>query len=209
VSALSKSVGGDRFEADNKTNLLEDMVYEKYDQTPTVSPEDGNVADGLDSKGGTDSPESLDPPGGAAPVTDPDAAPAIKVFGQGTSAKAPRSMARFSDRVKVNQALRVMTETLLGGKIQDREILSFFKISLDSYLSFLHSQGPETAVAVAAQIIRVLEANDMEVSRFEAVKDALRREQLWADAPRALWQERIASLMNALTERLELGKELD
>jgi hypothetical protein len=182
----------DRFDSDNRTNLLEDMVYEKYDHSPTVSPDSLNAAE-----------DGADADAGGAPAGD---APAGDAAGEKRPKRwsgAPVRKARFSDRVKINQALRLMTETFLGEKTQEQELFSFFKIPLEHYLNFLNSSGQEAAEAVALRIIRVLTACGADMSRFEAAKDMLRRERLWIEQPRVLWQERIHALTGALAEQLD------
>ncbi|MDR1205762.1 MAG: hypothetical protein LBL26_09840 [Peptococcaceae bacterium] len=213
MSNWSKNTGAgeDRFESEGRTNLLEDLVYERYDQTPPVSAEDGAGGGG----GAGDVAGAGDAPGAGAAVSDPGEAPAHGPLGEKPPGKPPeiqpakpfRKPARFSDRVKINQAMRVMTETLLEESVKEQEFLSFFKIPLDSYLHFLRSGEGEAAGAVARQMVRVLRARGTDMSRFEAAKDALRRERLWVERPRLVWHERIGALVGALAEQLD-SKEI-
>jgi hypothetical protein len=190
----------DRFETEPKVNVIEDMIYEKYEnKTPPIP--DAR----LRSQGeGTDRDQGPKEPERAAADQDQTGRPDWRQTRQNQELWEDQGKkARFSDRVKINHAMRLIMESFLKGNVREQEFLTFFKISLDEYTDFLNSRTKDAVHLIAGRIIQTLNDAQIELSRLETAEDALRREQLLVSQPENLWQRKNALLVQVLKASIQ------
>ena len=188
----------------NQPNLLEDMVYEKYDKTtPSISTKNGNTP-----------AEVTNEPGLASIASEQIAAQTTAQTNAQTMAvvlaeelirekiwQDPKKRARFSDRVKINQAMRLIMEVFIQENAKEHEFLSFFHIPLETYLDFIHSRRENALFEISFGMDETLNEWEIDPERFEVAKNTLSHLRLLVDEPDKLWQKKIALLVYTLEKQ--------